>query len=312
MNRLQNLVLIVAVISFAVFSNHTLLAQTVKKPKGIVNKAGSFPSANSQVKPLPAGTVNTAVKRKALPDLQVGVMKITPLHPGEGKTVTFEGNVMNYGLGSAQNPVVVLTVSGPAGTSFPIFRKQFNVTLGKNQGITLVEKFKVPKHGNYTCTFKLDPARMIAETNDTNNNKQLTFSVHPLPDLIVCISNGKRPPLNRKRDIHAVVKNIGSGNCADYVKLRFYVEGKGTQTYDLLPINAGDSRKVTRRVKWSTAGTKTITAKVIYPKNESHKNNNEARGSYFVRLPHHDKYSAAPGVKCSNNKDYYNWEQCCN
>lgn len=312
MNRLQRLVLIIAVISFTVVTHNPLLAQTVQRPKGAVNETGRFPSAKSQVKPLPVGTINTQVKAKALPDLQVGVIKITPQHPGEGKTVTFEGNVMNYGIGAAQNPVVVLTVSGPAGTSFPIFRKQFNVTLAKNQGVTLVEKFKVPKHGSYTCTFKLDPARMIAETNDTNNNKQLTFNVHPLPDLIVCISNGKRPPLNRKRDIHAVVKNIGSGNCADYVKLRFYVEGKGTKTYDLLPINAGDSRKVTRRVKWPTAGTKTITAKVIYTKNESHKSNNEVSGSYFVRLPHHDKYSAAPAVKCSNNKVYYSWDQCCN
>lgn len=312
MNRLQRLVLIMAVISFTVVINNPLLAQTVKRPKGSVNESGGFPAANSQVKPPPVGTINTNQKAKVFPDLQVGVIKISPQHPGEGKTVTFEGNVMNYGMGSAQNPVAVLTVSGPAGTSFPLFRKQFNVTLAKNQGVTLVEKFKVPKHGNYTCTFNLDPARMIAETNDTNNMKQLTFSVHPLPDLIVCISNGKRPPVGGKRDIHAVVKNIGSGNCADYIKLRFYVEGKGTKTYDLLPINAGDSREVTREAKWSTAGTKTITAKVIYTKSESHKSNNEARGSYFVRLPHHDKYAAAPAIKCSNNKTFSSWEQCCN
>lgn len=301
MNRFQRLVLIIAVISFAVVMNHPLLAQTVKRSNGAVNETGSFLSANSQVKPNPVKRINANVKAKALPDLQAGVLKITPQHPGEGKTVTFEGNVMNYGLGSAQNPVVVLTVTGPAGTSFPIFRKQFNVTLGKNQGVTLVEKFKVPKHGNYTCTFKLDPARMIAETDDTNNNKQLTFSVHPLPDLIVCVSNAKRPPVGGKRDIDAVVKNIGNGNCADYVKLRFYVEGKGTKTYDLLPINAGDSRKVTRKAKWSTAGTKTITAKVIYTKNESRKSNNEVSGSYFVRLPHHDKYGTGPAVKCSGD-----------
>jgi subtilase family serine protease len=245
------------------------------------------------------------------PDLQVGVVKVTPQHPGEGKMVTFEGNVMNYGEGTAANPVVTLTVAGPAGVSFPVFRKQFNVTLNKNQGVTFVRKFKAAKHGNYMCTFSLDPARMIAETDDNNNVKQLAFKADPLPDFIVCISNGKRPPVGGRRDIHAVVKNIGSGNGADYIKLRFYVEGKGTQTFDLLPINAGDSRKVTRSAKWSTAGTKTITAKIIYTKSEINKNNNEVSGSYFVRLPHHDKYSAAPKIKCSNNKTFNDWEQCC-
>jgi subtilase family serine protease len=245
------------------------------------------------------------------PDLQAGVVKVTPQHPGEGKMVTFEGNVMNYGEGPAAKPVVTLTVAGPAGVSFPVFRKQFNVTLNKNQGVTFVKKFKAAKHGNYTCTFSLDPARMIAETDDNNNVKQLAFKVDPLPDFIVCISNGKRPPVGGRRDIHAVVKNIGSGNGADYIKLRFYVEGKGTKTFDLLPINAGDSRKVTRSAKWSTAGTKTITAKIIYTKSEINKNNNEARGSYFVRLPHHDKYSAAPQIKCSNNKTFNDWEHCC-
>jgi hypothetical protein len=246
------------------------------------------------------------------PDLQVGVVKVTPQHPGEGKLVTFEGNVMNYGQGPAANPVVTLKVAGPAGVSFPVFRQQFNVTLNKNQGVTFVKKFKAAKPGNYKCTFTLDPARMIAETNDNNNVKQLTFKADALPDFIVCISNGKRPPVGGKRDIQAVVKNIGSGNGADYIKLRFYVEGKGTQTFDLLPINAGDSRKVTRSAKWSTAGTKTITAKIIYTKSEINKNNNEVHGSYFVRLPHHDKYSAAPKIKCSNNKTFNDWSQCCN
>jgi len=88
------------------------------------------------------------------------------------------------------------------------------------------------------------------------------------------------------------------------------VEGKGTETYELLPINAGDSRERTRKCKWSTSGTKTITAKVIYPDRETDKSNNQVQGSFFVRLPHHDKYSAAPKVKCSNNKAFYDWEQC--
>ena len=312
MNHLKRLLWIIAAIAFTVTAVNPLHAQTVKGTIAPLKVKNDTPVGQKPVKPLPPGPVNTNRKAKALPDLQVGVIKITPQHPGEGQTVTFEGNVMNYGAGSAHNPVVILKVDGPQGVSLPLFRKQFNVTLGKNQGITLVQKFKVPKYGSYNCTFTLDPARMIAETNDNNNVKNMTFNVDALPDLIVCISNGKRPPVGGEREIDAVVKNIGNGNCADYVRLRFHVEGKGTKVYNLLPINAGDSRKVSRKHKWSTSGTKTITAKVIYPKNESHKNNNEVQGSYFVRLPHHDKYSAAPKVKCSNNRNFNSWEECDN
>ncbi len=302
MIRFERLALIAAMVASITMTYNLLWAGPVGTVKDSIQRNTRVPGRMTTISP----------KVKAKPDLQVGVVKVTPHHPGEGKMVTFEGNVMNYGEGLAKDPVVTLTVAGPAGVSFPVFRKQFNVTLNKNQGVTLIKQFKAVKHGNYTCTFVLDPARMIPETDDNNNMKQLTFTAHPLPDLIVCISNGKRPPVGRKRDIHAVVKNIGSGNCADYIKLQFYVEGKGTMTYDLLPINAGDSRKVTRTAKWSTAGTKTIRAKAIYTKNESHKSNNEVQGSYFVRLPHHDKYSAAPVIKCSNNTTFGTWEQCCN
>ncbi len=302
MNRFERLTLIAAMVASIVMTNNLLWAQPQRAVDDSIRQNTRIPGRMTNIDP----------KVQVKPDLQVGVVKVTPKYPGEGNIVTFEGNVMNYGDGLAKDPVVTLTVAGPPGTSFPVFRKQFNVTLKKNQGVTFVKKFKADKPGDYTCTFKLDPARMIAETDDNNNMKQLTFKADALPDLIVCISNGKRPPVGGKRDIHAVVKNIGSGNCADYIKLRFYVEGKGTKTYDLLPINAGDSRKVTREAKWSTAGTKTITAKVIYPKSEIKKNNNEVSGSYFVRLPHHDKYSAAPAIKCSNNKTFSSWEQCCN
>ncbi len=297
MNRVQYLIGLVAAMVFAAISVGSLSAKTMQN---------TAPFVNTPAKPMNSATQ----KAKKLPDLQVGVIKITPQHPGEGQSVTFEGNIMNYGEGSAQNPVVTLKVVGPPGASIPPFQKQFNVTLGKNQGVTLVHTFKVPVFGSYTCTFSLDPARMIAETNDNNNMKNLTFEVDALPDLVVCISNGKRPPVGGKREIKAVVKNIGNGDCADYIKLQFHVEGKGTKVYDLLPINAGDSREVTRNHKWSTSGTKTITAKVIYTKKESNKSNNKVQGSFFVRLPHHDKYSAAPQVKCSNNRDFNSWEQC--
>lgn len=246
------------------------------------------------------------------PDLQVGFIKITPQNPGEGQTVTYKGNVMNYGKTAAVNPYVKLKVTRPGGLSSLFFGKQLNVTLQKNQGVTFVQQFKVPKQGSYTCIFTLDPADKISELNENNNTKNWTFGVHALPDLMVCIDNGKRPPVGRKRDIKAVVTNIGNHHTSanHKIRLRFQVEGKGTNTYDIPPLNSGQSHTITRRHSWGTSGTKTITAQVLYSGNEINTGNNQVTGSYFVRLPHHNKYGAAFKVKCSTSKNFYGWDDC--
>jgi len=304
-------VLVITTIAFAAsIVTTSWAAQSTKSKKTYVD---SRTAPKPQIKSPPAGSVGTMQPMIIKSDLQVGVIKVTPQNPREGQQVTFEGNVMNYGAGAAQQPEVRLTVSGPAGVSFPIFNKKFNVTLTKNQGITFVQKFVVPKHGNYSCTFKLDPANKIAETNNNNNQKIMTFHVNAAPDLIVCISNGKRPPVGGSREIKAVVKNIGSSasNHAANLRLRFYVEGKGVKFYDIPSVSPGHSHTITRNHSWSTSGTKTITARVLYPfYDEVMTQNNEVSGSYFVRLPHHDKYSAAPKVKCSTNVNFNSWQQC--
>jgi hypothetical protein len=158
MIRLQRHVWFMAALACSAMLAAPLSAQTLKNTAMPVMANRVLPIANPQVKPLPPGAGGAAPKARALPDLQVGVIKISPQHPGEGQTVKFEGNIMNYGDGPAPNPVVTLTV--------------------------------------------------------------------------------------------------------------------------------------------------------IYPDRESDKSNNQVQGSFFVRLPHHDKYSAAPKVKCSNNRTFYDWEQC--
>lgn len=310
----------ITAIAFIVAISSPLPAGQATKVKPALESRGIITPVKPPISPPPSPLPDNQLGNKQpvvlKSDLQVGVVSVTPQNPGEGQEVTFTGNVMNYGLGAAQNPVVTLFVSGPAGVTFPIYRETFNVTLQKNQGVTFVQKFTVPKYGNYTCKFSLDPVRMIAETNEGNNEKTATFSVSGLPDLIVCISNGKRPPINRSREIRAVVKNIGNAASNHFaeLKLRLYVEGKGTTYHDIPPLSSGSStvvsHTITRNHKWGTSGTKTITAEVIYNMAESNPNNNQVSGSYFVRLPHHDTYSADPKVKCSTNVNFNSWEQC--
>jgi len=251
------------------------------------------------------------IKNCDQPDLQVGVIKVTPQNPGEGHTVTYKANVMNYGNAPATNPVVVLRVRRPGGLPDKIYRQEMHVTLQKYQGVTFVQRFPVPKAGNYKTTFAVDPANMIAELDDHNNSKDWTFGVLGLPDLMVCIDNGKRPPVGGKRDIHAMVRNIGSASTSGmgHITLRFSVEKKGTRTYSIPPLAPGQSHTVNRRYSWSLSGTKHLSARVSYDKSETDRRNNEVSGSYFVRLPHHDTYSAAPHVKCSTGENFNSWQQ---
>ncbi len=279
-------------------------------PGSYIIKISASPTAQNPT-PVNAQTGVFTLKNCDLPDLQVGVIKVTPQNPGEGQTVRFEGNVMNYGKAPAQNPVVVMRLKRPGGLADKIYRQEMNVTLQKNQGVTFVQNFPVPKAGNYTCEFSLDPADMIPELDNNNNRKNWTFGVHALPDLIVCVDNDKRPPVGGKRDIRAVVKNIGSGNVSGMAntKLRFYVKQKGTKTYNIPPLAAGASHTIKRRHSWGRSGTKKISAKVIYNRNESNSHNNDVQGSYFVRLPHHDKYAVGHPVKCSTGETFRNWQE---
>jgi hypothetical protein len=279
-------------------------------PGNYIIKINVSPNAQNPT-PVSGQTGVFTLKNCDLPDLQVGVIKVTPQNPGAGQTVRFEGNVMNYGNAPLQNPVVVMRLKRPGGLADKIYRQEMNVTLQKNQGVTFVENFKVPRAGNYQCEFSLDPADMIAELDNNNNRKNWTFGVHGTPDLIVCIDNDKRPPVGGKRNIRAVVKNIGSGNVSGNAttKLRFYVKQKGTKTYNVPPLAAGASHTINRRHAWGRSGTKKISARIIYNRNESNGGNNQVQGSYFVRLPHHDKYAVTQPIKCSTGETFRNWQE---
>ncbi len=281
-------VLTFAVIAFAFMISNTLWAEPLK------------------VKLRPAQITNLKA------DLQVDLVKVLPKSIGEGEMVTFVGNVWNHDQGAAKNPAVLITVVGPPGVSIPVYRKEFNATFNKGQGFTVTYKFKVPKPGAYTCALIVDQANEIPESDNKNNAKDISFGVRSLCDLIVCISNGKRPPVGRKRAIDAVVYNIGnsSSKFSEEIKLSFYVEGHGVKAFTIPSLPKGGSHKVRRNHKWPTSGTKTITANISYTGKEINKNNNMVSGSYFVRLPHHNDYGGGQPVKCSTNSDFSNWEQC--
>jgi len=121
----------------------------------------------------------------------------------------------------------------------------------------------------------------------------------PLP-LTVCVSNGKNPPIGGKRDIHAWVTNNGSIPIYG-LTLYFTVEGKGIEAYPVGTLEGGlgggRTFHVTRNHSWSTSGTKSITAMVLYPD----KNGNIlVKAAYKVSPLGAPTSSTGQNVKCSD------------
>jgi hypothetical protein len=122
------------------------------------------------------------------------------------------------------------------------------------------------------------------------------ISTPPLP-LLVCVSNGKNPPVYGDRDIHAWVTNRGQ-NSISGLKLYFYVEGKSIKTYDVPPLAPNQIWKKTRNERWSSPGTKTITAMCSFPDGTGKV---LVDGKYKVSALGAPTSSSGQNVKCSDN-----------
>jgi len=247
------------------------------------------------------------------PDLESGTMKVSPRDSGvigENQRVVYTAEIKNTGEVPIQNPTVKMILDRPGNEPTTEITKTMDVTIGKNQKATFNKGFRIDKPGTYEVTLVLDPNDAIDEIDENNNSTTWSFNASPLPDLIVYIDNAKRPPVGREREIRIVVKNIGSAETNAYGnwKLRSYVKQKGVKIYDIPPLAPGETYTIKRNHKWGTSGTKKINAGISSTRTEINADNNFVESSFFVRLPHHDQYTAAPKVKCSTGETFYSWE----
>jgi hypothetical protein len=248
------------------------------------------------------------------PDLRVGMMGAMPIGSGvigEGQRIKYKGEIVNSGETTVNNPTVKMILDRPGNEPTNQFTTELNVTIEKDDKANFEKGFRVHTPGTYTVTLVLDPENSIDELDENNNSRTRSFDVPPLPDLIVYIDNAKRPPVGREREVRIVVKNIGNSATSPYANasLRSYVKQKGVENYDIPVLQPGATFTIKRKHKWGTAGTKKINAKVSYSQAEINADNNFVEGSFFVRLPHHDTYTAAPKVKCSTGETFYSWNE---
>ncbi|MBT8274775.1 MAG: hypothetical protein KJO39_01390 [Bacteroidia bacterium] len=241
------------------------------------------------------------------PDLNPQLSSITPLTRWRKR---FEITISNIGTKVVQNPTIKIEIDRPGNLPTSNFTTTLNETIDINERVPFSKGIKMREPGNYTITTILDPNDLIDEVDETNNSHTISLDVPPVPELIVYISNGKRPPVGREREIRIVVKNVGTGETHPNAsfQIRSYVKQKGVKHYDIPQLDMGETFTIKRKHKWGLSGTKSLNAKILYVGLEMDANNNFVESSFFVRLPHHDRYSLAPKVKCSTGETFRNWD----
>ena len=192
----------------------------------------------------------------ALPiDLIIQDITWSPLNPFPGDNVTFAVTIKNQGDGEAGAFQVNYYVDG--------FKKDFNTISSITAGGTATETFTWnAEKGEHIIKVMVDYNNDISESDETNNEEEMTFTgTHiPRPDLI--IQDIYWFPLNPSVwdtvTFTVIVKNQGSGSASPFW-VYYYIDGLSQNPGRLFTIPAGSTMSGT--LTWrAVPGTHTIKA----------------------------------------------------
>ncbi|MBN2135412.1 MAG: hypothetical protein JW737_06745 [Acidobacteria bacterium] len=181
------------------------------------------------------------------PDLVIKSFTNTPVSPTVLDSINFKVLIKNIGAGAADESLVKIKVGGE-GTS-PTYRVP-GLAAGATFTVSRVET--IPVVQNYLARATVDSDSTVAETDETNNEKELYFSVLPAPKPDLTILSFTIDPVSPNTSdaikFTAVVKNIGPGD-SDITKLKIKVGGEGTSpTYTIPILRTGETFTMMRTV----------------------------------------------------------------
>ena len=195
----------------------------------------------------------------ALSDLVVENIKWTPESSSIGDSITFTTTIKNQGNGSSSNGNVHFYFDDS--TTQYTYKPINGITAGSLTTVSFIWKAQPDFH---TLTAIIDKNNNIDESNELNNEKNVTFSIVSLPDLIV--QNITWTPgsctIGDTVTFTATIKNQGTQKSENSI-INFYFDGSNTvYTHQILPeISAGSIKKVT--FTWiAQKGSHTIKAVV--------------------------------------------------
>lgn len=155
-------------------------------------------------------------------------------------------------------------------------------------------KEQIIAEGAYRVRLAGTPSDSSGEGDKCVRGRIMTPADGPSAMLTVCISDGKSPAINEKRDVHVWLTNRAASPLGR-ITVTFYVEDKPITTHVVASLNGTSTTMITRNIGWATVGTKTLTANV---KVEGSTGVWYVRGAYKVRLPGTPSDSSGGDRKC--------------
>jgi len=202
---------------------------------------------------------NATVTGIMLPDLQATGLEWSPLAPGLGDNVTFSLGIRNDSQRPATGFTAALYVDGLKVAAPPIG------ALGAGVSTSVSLTWRDASPGPHSISAVLDAQDQVPESDETNNQIDVTLPEIRLPDLAVEEINWQ--PLNPapldKVDFQIRVRNTGSAGAAAS-RLKVDIGEVWSNTIDLPPLAANASLNITFR--WTAeAGTHQIVAQADDP-----------------------------------------------
>ncbi len=244
------------------------------------------------------------------PDLQVkkSDINIIPTHPNMGENIKINIDVHNIGLAPADKSDAKIEIYKPDNTiALSKTESIGSIRQNSKSKITLYMTLDDKYSGKYKLKINLNAKNKIPESNKHNNKITYYFLVKSLPNLVVCVDNGKRPRPFKKATIRAYVLNIGKKTSSP-CKLVFSVRDDYYPNYhkyersipSIRPRGVYSSAHI--RYKWAEMSNKKkyfyVTVDPTNSVKEVNDNDNRASGFYYLTRPG-GKHGAKNQVSCS-------------
>ena len=159
------------------------MVPTSNRPSATAVKALAFLLMASLAFALPVAPVQAdagVTDTESGPDLRITALSVSPADPEPGSVVTVTVGIANVGTADVEDPIRILVESDDwryYGSTYT-----YGLGAGENQTVTFDDQLS---EGHYALTATVDADEWIEESDETNNQAGLLFTVgDPMPDLV--------------------------------------------------------------------------------------------------------------------------------
>ncbi len=246
-------------------------------------------------------TIDNALEDKSVPfsiissqpDLRVGNIHIQPANPDMLDDITVVGDIQNSGHGTATSSKATVKLKSGSWTSNVEVVDIPTLVFGPNAHQPFSVTFSPPHSSppnnrptslDITAIITADTQSQVTEADEGNNQKQKTFSLVPLTNLIPAIRDEVQTGMSKRVKIKFRVKNhspvqVGSTIC------RTWIEKKGHENHNVPALGPGAAYVFHRSVFFASAGWRNYSLKVDYGDNirEGYEDDNVKTGRIHAR-----------------------------